>query len=507
MSLVKAAETIISEQISRITTLNTNIKPTNYSLAKIVAIDPPGRQAARLWYLLDYLQKAQSIIGFLEVVSDYSYRVGLRAALGYHESTGMAYTEAQVDIMISSDAQEYVKNFLIYRTPSTPASGAYLLINSTGNVMSANEGDLIETPKGVEFELTQSISGVTPVYIDTSSGVWVGGYAYQVPIRAVNNGVSGNKPVGIIINIKSSMAGVERGINITETTGGSEQESIASMLTRAAEAWQGRNLPTRGGYYTYLTNKSSVYDVLVVMPGDDFSYRQGTADIYVQGRTTGIAVDYKQYNNTAIYIRKQPVIGITSVVGALTYVEGTDFDFVKDVGAFANSYRGRDKIEFRAGHEPAMSENLTINYTYDALATTLQTDIDDPENREVVGDLLIKIAKRDRIHITARITYLPGYDIVTVASNIETQIGLYFSGDTAGSMARKLLGDDVYQSDIIAIIEGVEGVDYIETPLTAFYKQRENEFANPSSDSTITIPANEYAVLGNLIIVVADVGV
>jgi len=427
--------------------------------------------------------------------------------LGYHEATGMEYTEAQVDIMVSSDAQEYVKNFLIYRIPSTPSSGAYLLINSSGSVMSANEGDLIETPKGVEFELTQSVSGVTPVYTNTSGGVWVGGYAYQVPIQAVNNGVSGNKPAGIITTIKASMTNVERGVNVAETSGGSEQESIASMLARAAEAWQGINLPTRGGYYTYLTNKSSVYDALVVMPGDDYAYRQGTADVYVQGRTVGIAIDYKQYNNTAIYLRKQPVISITSVVGASNYVEGTDFDIVKDIEAFANSYRGRDKIDFRAGHEPAMNENLTINYTYDALATTLQTDIDDPENREVVGDLLIKIAKRDRINITANITYLPGYNTVTVADNIETQIGLYFSGDAAGSMARKLLGDNVHQSDIIAIIEGVEGVDYVETPLTAFYKERENEYTNVTSESTITIPANEYAVLGDLNITLADVGI
>lgn len=506
MSLVRAATDIISDIISRINELNTDIRPTNYSIARITAIDPQSQQMADLWYLLDYLQKSQSISGFRNVISNNSYILGLVSALGYNSSTGTRYNQKQVLNMIESDIKEYAKNFLIYQKPAVPAHGLILLINNTGSPITAPLGSIVGTKKGTTFKTSIDISAVTPVFMATypssslvAGTTTVGAYAIAVPIAAVNNGVSGNVPAETILTF-SGMTNVSRVSNPEDTTGGKEKESVDALLNRLSVAWQGRNLPTRGGYTTYITNQTDVDDALVVMPGDDLAIREGATDIYVQGRVQGAATDVFKYVSPKIYLTKQPVINVLSIVGSSTYVKDTDFKFVKDTEAYAESVSGRDYVEFFSGHEPAAGEALSIYYIYDALATRIQTNLDTEDNREVAGNVLIKMAKRKLVNITAEIAYMPGYTVSTVKSDITSNIQLFFSGTTAGDEGPKLLGDGVNQSDVIAVIEGTDGVDYVEVPLLAFYAEYENAAApvTATSDNTITPAENEYLVVGTI---------
>lgn len=108
----------------------------------------------------------------------------------------------------------------------------------------ANEGDVVETEGGVQFEVTTT----TAV---TNSG--------DVPIKALVAGSDGNVPAGTITLFPVTLTGFTAVTNASPTTGGADAESDASLLQRYYNYIQ--NPPTSGNksaYFNWATGYTGV---------------------------------------------------------------------------------------------------------------------------------------------------------------------------------------------------------------------------------------------------------
>jgi len=123
-------------------------------------------------------------------------------------------------------------------------------------------------------------------------------------------------------------------------------------------------------------NFSSVDGVYVVYGKDPYLTREqddaGAVDVWVKGSTpveTTYTVAYPGID-TLIPLDKQPLIEVVSVFdGAVSYIEGTDFEAVTGATEYSYSNRGTDGIKFIVGGAvPTIGASLVITYRYNSLA-------------------------------------------------------------------------------------------------------------------------------------------
>jgi len=219
----------------------------------------------------------------------------------------------------------------------------------------------------------------------------------------------------------------------------------------------------------------------------------------VRGGISAQAIDEFIYNDGSSYhtFSYQPIhlfttSGSFSAVGSISgnLVDGVDYTVVKDGGFYGGSVRGSDRFYFL----PTLTdgETITITYTYNSLIPTLQAAVDGDSAKIVGADVLIKEAKILLIDVTATIELFAGYDITEVATNVETAI--------ANALSDYLIEQEVQQSDIIAVIAAVEGVDDVLVPLTKF-EESEGDITQ-DSDGNLVIPWDSYATSGTITVIV-----
>jgi uncharacterized phage protein gp47/JayE len=106
-----------------------------------------------------------------------------------------------------------------------------------------------------------------------------------------------------------------------------------------------------------------------------------------------------------------------------------------------------------------------------------------PENDIPNSDVLIKEATEVLVDIIATIIKLPNFSVLQVQSNVTTAVQDFFD-------ALKL-GDSVYASDVIGVIENTDGVDHVT--LTKLAPVGQVGVQDP-----ITISKNQYARLNSI---------
>lgn len=110
-------------------------------------------------------------------------------------------------------------------------------------------------------------------------------------------------------------------------------------------------------------------------------------------------------------------------------------------------------------------EIMTVQYVINNMLTTVQTKID--TMKHITADVLVKSAQITLIDIAMTVSLIPGVggiqpNITTIDTNIRTKIGNF--------LANANLGQDIHQSDIIALTEQVNGVDFVVVPFTKMVK-------------------------------------
>lgn len=105
-------------------------------------------------------------------------------------------------------------------------------------------------------------------------------------------------------------------------------------------------------------------------------------------------------------------------------------------------------------------EVMTVQYAVNSILTQVSEKIENM--RHLTADVVIKSAQATQIDIEMTVVLTQGADPVVVNRNIRTKIGNFLSNAH--------LGQNVYQSDIISLTEGVNNVQFVVVPLTKMVK-------------------------------------
>lgn len=532
------AGSLANDMLATVQEWNSSISDSQDGIVRRVAIDAPSIVVSRLYYELDYSRRIRSLDGFQSILQDSSYISDLASALGTNPSTGRSWTTAEVEAMVSGDLDEFLADFdWITRRVAAKAVGTGRFINTTGDAMTISEGSIVDTRGGIQFETTAGVSAQVPTQHS-------GGYYYiDLAVRARNAGTGGNVGAGAIRKVQGTLTGVERVNNLSRTTGGLAKESDLSLIARARVARSGLGIPTKNGYYNLIISQDDVLDCVVLMPGDGLAVREGAIDIYVQGRVVQSHSDEWTFQGGNIAMRVQPVTGVATVkVNGVSQVEGVDYEVIesrggirvqepllsdgrstyhsslltsqqtygnvepvgslyeqREVNAFAGSPRANTQIEFVAGAVPDIGETVDVDYEVNQLIRTLNDLVNNNANYRVCHDVLVKEAVRAEIDMSMKVVLKSGYNEAVVRAAIESALSDYFTGTS--TTPGKRIGDSVYQSDIVAVIESVAGVQYVEVPLSQFNRSDAASVVGGSveaSESVVRIGALEHSALGEV---------
>jgi hypothetical protein len=175
-----------------------------------------------------------------------------------------------------------------------------------------------------------------------------------------------------------------------------------------------------------------------------------------------------------------------------TFVQGTDYVFNKDTSPLlTGSSREQSNIEFIGATTPDDDTQITITYTYDALVEALQLQVDSDDGHIVASDVLVRLAGAADIDVEADITIFHGFTASDVVSAVQTALTTFING--LG------LGESINRSDLIGVMEDVDGVDSVDVDSLVLSK---NGTPIPQTTQKLTIFKTEYADTDTLTITV-----
>jgi uncharacterized phage protein gp47/JayE len=326
-----------------------------------------------------------------------------------------------------------------------------------------------------------------------------GVFEFEVPIRALIPGSSGNAAAGTIRTIQRQQPGVAGCVNKSGTIGGRDTETNTEYARRIRLVLLGTDRGTVNGLRRFGLEDERVIDALVVQSGDPLLTRTesvaGAIDVYILGEEPTIDQQPDTYTSLDIFFRHEPLVfptPVSQVTGAIvgTLTEGHQFFIDRDV-ILDGSPRARNLLRWNRGWTatiddpvdlPAFGESLTIEYTYDLLMLDLQTSIDKPEN-DVLADVLFRRSTQVDLKLAATIKAAGDVVIADLTDQIRSSLTEFVN--TRG------LGESVTPSDIDVTIRAVPGVDFVFLPFSVFARVGE------SGSGTVTIAKNEFAQLSD----------
>jgi len=294
---------VVTDFVRAVQRVNAEIALIPGSTTRDVTIDPFSSEAERLYFLLDFVHRAQSFLTLLQVddanndgVSDLveasAYKTALQAALGFTST-------AAVQSLIDSAFDKLAGNVSKARLPGRPAVGQAVLYTVTkpvfdlavpsGTIVTSDADSTTGTP-AVRFRV-----GGTYVLPAANASAYYNfntkRYELVVDIVAEEVGAAGNRPAGQIKNVQ----GVS-GLLVTNTEAtvfGSDRESNADLAARSLLGFVSVDTGTAGGYASTSAEQIGVLKAKVVQSGHPLMMRDydpvrrkhigGKVDIWVQG--------------------------------------------------------------------------------------------------------------------------------------------------------------------------------------------------------------------------------
>jgi uncharacterized phage protein gp47/JayE len=475
---IRNLTTIIQDAITFITGKRPNTATFTGTVTRDVVIEAPAQEFDRIYQELSHTQKLQTVQFPDELSED-----ELDALAENYAMTRLGGTTASGTVTFQ------IRNF---------NTGSSNVTVPTGTVVSTQGTDTVPQ---VSFVTTQTLlfqASLAPSLFNPTTGL----YEKIASIVAQDIGTISNVAAGTIVNLVSSVPGIDSVTNNVATTGGVDTENNTAFAERIKTKLSGNSIGTSGGILNLVRENANVSDAIVVTPNDPEMLRDefgGEVDVYVLGEVLDQISDIVLYTTAGsqeFILQHQPARSISSVTGIalsvpVPFIEGIDFSFIEDPSLLVNgSTRLQNKIVFNiGGTNPDDATNVTISYVYNSLIETLQIELDRDDNHIVTADILVKEPQEATINIEAEVTLFPGFASATEIANIQT--ALSESINTLG------LGDDIDRSDVIGLIEGVESVDQVNVNTLVLEK---NGDPLPLATQRLEIFKTEYPRIGTIIV-------
>lgn len=381
----------------------------------------------------------------------------------------------EVDALLSNAIDKIGSNYGLVRKPAQNAFGlAYFYTSSApaGDLIIPT-GTIIENDQKIQYRTTEEVvllQDLIESYFDPA----LNAYAVAVPITALESGIASNVSANSLIYMENPIAGFDGVTNKFDISTGYDAETDEEFINRIKETIRGINLETKAGISNLVLNNTAVRNIFVADAQSKYQWRNngkgGVVDIYISDTLPVIATETLTYNNLEYVFQNQPVLDILSVYDATTtYVEGTDYRFEKDTNIFyKNSAKSSDKLVWLSGGNHPAGE-YTVEYVYNDHIKTVQELLTSDEYRPLMGDIteavLAREGERVDLDIGFRIILHSGFSKTNVVNAAKIAIQSYINSLNFGA--------SVAQSDIINILEDIEGVNYVQTTPLAFNKSGE----------------------------------
>lgn len=289
--------------IQAIQRVNREISLVPGSTTRDVSINPFASEAERLYFILDFVHRAQSFLTLLQIddangdgvsdpVASSAYKTALKSALGLD-------TDAATQSLIDAAFDKLAGNFNKKRLPGRPAVGQAVFYTVTrpsfdlsvpsGTIISTESDSSLGIPS-VRFRVGGTFT-LSAANADAFFNFAKKRYEITVDIVAETVGADGNRPAG---QIKSS-SGVS-GLLVTNeeaTVFGTDLETNAELAARAMLGFVSVDTGTEGGYQSTASEQIGVLKAKVIKSGDPLMMRDydpvrrkhigGKVDIWVQG--------------------------------------------------------------------------------------------------------------------------------------------------------------------------------------------------------------------------------
>jgi hypothetical protein len=155
---------------------------------------------------------------------------------------------------------------------------------------------------------------------------------------------------------------------------------------------------------------------------------------------------------------------VTDNTGTVTYLR--DFDYVITEGSIntLTSIRRIPDGSISSGQtvlvDYSAGENMTVQYNVNSLLSNVQSRID--KMRHLTADVIVKNSIRIPIDLDINVVLESGSDQTSIDRRIRTSV--------ARLLSEKQIGESVYQSDVVNVIEDIPGVSHVIIPFTRMVK-------------------------------------
>ena len=469
------------------------------SVINDVFLEPQAYIINKNRVLLEYVKSLQSFVDILELLSNEEFLKEI------------ANVERKTVVEIKNDIKNFIDkiaaNFGFVRHPATYATGyAYFgRFDALTFDIKIPVGTEIKTLDNKYFITTEEVimyaNGYN--YYDEEENL----YLVKVPIKSTNLGSEGNTTAYTINTIINQISGITHVLNKDNISNGIDEESNENFIRRIKTALSGNNITTKDGLRNLILNNfPTIKDIVIIDANDELLERDGDrlggkTDIYILEESDAILVKNDKYYNfdltygsyKGFYLHKQPFKYDLEFQKVLE-LSPNDYVFVKDEeSTLSESKFERSFVYFTNSN---ITLPLTVEYLYYPICEEIQKFLSLDKNAfigTVDGSMfpnditiLVKKAKCRRLNIKFILKVLLNYDIDVVKSKVIAAIMKYVNST--------LLRSKINQSDIINIVEDVEGVDYVDFSSGIF------DLDGTDLKVYVSTIKTEYIRLGNLVI-------
>lgn len=373
------------------------------------------------------------------------------------------------------DLVAFVANEGVY-----PSTGAKAVVNLVFSTVSVNSTLTVAAGFPVATQndelSNQSVTYVTiePVSLPYASrasyyNATTQRYELIIPATATVGGSIGNVASNRITRPLRVLVGFSSVFNRDPAQGGMDGTTEAQLIERYLIAIVGSAQSVASGTRAVaLTLFPSVKDVAIVYGYNPLltraSYDAGAVDQWVLGEANSSRQQASTFvgRGIPIVMLNQPVQSVASVTsGAIVYIEGTDWNFVKDTSGNSGSVRGFDAVVFTfGGAAPIVGDSVIINYVQNILIENIQLTYEAPLNYVFGRDLLIRQAVAVPIQIYAELQVGLGLSYTTVLAQVQLAILGFVNSLVLNARIPGISpGGSLQMSDVNAVVRRISGVD------------------------------------------------
>ncbi|MDB4330342.1 baseplate J/gp47 family protein, partial [bacterium] len=189
-------------------------------------------------------------------------------------------------------------------------------------------------------------------------------------------------------------------------------------------------------------------------------------------------------------------IVVTDNQNLITYIKDIDYIVTEGTSNTSTTIKRTPTSTIPSGDsvfvDYTSGENITVSYNVNSLLTDVQNRIE--IMRHLTADVVVKGAIKTFIDIDMKVVVEEGGDQTSIDRNIRTAVARLFSA--------KQIGESIYQSDVIKVVEGINGVVHQVVPYTRMVKSNDSysmrESYNGSFDTFQTVNVTSYRSVGTL---------